>query len=172
MELIGKKKFVNTILDKNSKIFVVHVATLKSTKKVEMSIYLFHVVQVATLQLNKALTKILAKYTNYADIFLCNLAMELPKNMGINKHVIELINEKQPSYKPIYALNLMVLETLKTYIEIHLKTEFIWLSKSFIGIPSFWIKSVMVVSVYVLIIEVSITWLLKIGTHYLWLTNP
>ena len=37
---------------------------------------------------------------------------------------------KQPLYGLIYILNLIELETLKTYIEIHLKTRFIWPFKS------------------------------------------
>ncbi len=48
----------------------------------------------------------------------------------MNEHAIELIDEKQPFYKPIYALSLVELKTLKTYIETHLKTGFIRSSKS------------------------------------------
>ncbi len=56
--------------------------------------------------------------------------MELPENTGINEHAIKLINKKQPPYGPIYALSPVELETLKAYIETHLKTGFIWPSKS------------------------------------------
>ena len=56
--------------------------------------------------------------------------MELPENIGINKHAIELKVGKQPSYGPIYSLRPVKLETLKTYIETYLKTGFIWPSKS------------------------------------------
>ncbi len=56
--------------------------------------------------------------------------MELPENTNMNKHIIELIEGKQPPYGPIYALNPIELETLKTYIKTHLKTRFIWPSKS------------------------------------------
>ena len=56
--------------------------------------------------------------------------MKLPKNTGINKHAIELYNGKQPLYRPIYSLEPIELETLKTYIKTHLKTGFIWPSKS------------------------------------------
>ncbi len=51
--------------------------------------------------------------------------MELPENTGMNKYAIKLINNTQPFYKPIYALSLMELETLKTYIKTHLKIGFI-----------------------------------------------
>ncbi len=51
--------------------------------------------------------------------------MELPKNTDMNEHAIKLIEGKQPPYGPLYALNLVELETLKTYIKTHLKTGFI-----------------------------------------------
>ena len=51
--------------------------------------------------------------------------MELPENIGINKHAIKLIKEKQLSYKSIYALNPVELEILNAYIKTHLKTGFI-----------------------------------------------
>ena len=49
----------------------------------------------------------------------------------MNKHVIEFIEKKQLPYRPIYALSLVELGTLKVYIETYLKTGFIQLSKSF-----------------------------------------
>ncbi len=61
--------------------------------------------------------------------------MELPENTGMNEHAIELIDGKQPLYGPIYALSPVELETLKAYIETHLKTGFIQPSKSLAGAP-------------------------------------
>lgn len=55
--------------------------------------------------------------------------MELSKNTGINKNIIQLIEDNQPLYEPIYTLSLIELETLKGYIKTHLKIVFIWLSK-------------------------------------------
>lgn len=46
-------------------------------------------VQVAVLQQDRALIEILLKYTDYADIFLYNLAIELLENTSINKHAIK-----------------------------------------------------------------------------------
>ncbi len=66
--------------------------------------------------------------------------MELPENIGINKHIIELIDRKQPPYGPIYAFSLVKLETLKAYIETDLKTGFIRPSKSLVGAPIFFDK--------------------------------
>ena len=51
----------------------------------------------------------------------------------MNEHVIEQIDEKKLPYGLIYTFSLMELETLKTYIETHLKPGFIWPSKFFAG---------------------------------------
>ena len=66
--------------------------------------------------------------------------MELLENTNINEKAIELIEGKQPPYGPIYSLRPVELETLKTYIETHFKTEFIWPSNSLAGAPIFFNK--------------------------------
>ena len=57
--------------------------------------------------------------------------MDFPKNTKINKHTIELEESKQPSFGPIYNLNPVELETLKTSIKTNLANSFIRSSKSF-----------------------------------------
>ncbi len=109
-------------MDENSKTLVLHILALNI---IELLILSFRAAQIAALQWNKVPTKILAKYSDYADVFFPELAMELPENMEMNEYDIELIDGKQPSYGPIYAFSLVELETLKAYIEIHLKTGFI-----------------------------------------------
>ena len=78
----------------------------------------------------KAPTKVLVKYLNFADVFSPDLAFELPKHTRINDHAIELVNGQQKLYGPIYNVGLMELETLKAYIEINLANGFIKPSKS------------------------------------------
>lgn len=56
--------------------------------------------------------------------------MKIPKNIGMNRHVIELVENKQPLYGFIYTFSQVELKTLKTYIKTHLKIQFIQLSKS------------------------------------------
>ena len=97
--------------------------------------HLLQVAQIAALKQDEALTKVLSKYVDYADVFLFDLAIELSKNTGINKNTIELQDGKQPPYRPIYSLKPMKVETFKTYIEIHLKTGFIQPSKSLPDAP-------------------------------------
>lgn len=55
----------------------------------------------------------------------------------MNKYTIELIENKKLSYKPIYYLDLVKLETLKTEIKIYLKTRFIQSFKFFTSIIIF-----------------------------------
>lgn len=57
--------------------------------------------------------------------FLKNKALVLPEQTDLNEHAIELENNKQSRYRPIYNLGLVELKTLKTYIKTYLKTGFI-----------------------------------------------
>ncbi len=145
VELIDKREFVKAILDGNSETFVVHVSTLEISTA--MPIHLSRVfqlqddlAQIAALWWDKGPTEIPAKYSDYADVFSSDLAIELLENISMNKHAIELIKEKQPPYRFIYALSQVELEMLKTYIKIHLKTGFIWPYKSLARAPIFFDK--------------------------------
>ena len=89
VELIDKKEFAKTALDEESKIFVVHVAALEAPVA-GMTIYSLQKAQILALIQDETLTKVLSEYADYADVFSFDLAMELPKNIGINKDAIEL----------------------------------------------------------------------------------
>lgn len=141
VELINKREFAKVALDENSNTYIVYVATLVATKADSIKFHPSQASQLVVLQWSKTSTKILAKYTDYADIFLFHLAMEFPENSNINEHTIELIEGKQPLYGSIYALNLVELEIFKAYIKTHLKTRFIWLFKSPAGAPIFFDKN-------------------------------
>ena len=81
--------------------------------------------QIGALLFGKALIKVPAKYFKYSDIFLVENVAKLLENTKINKHAIKLIEGKQPSFKLIYGLRPVELETLKTYIKINLVNSFI-----------------------------------------------
>lgn len=95
------------------------------TTLLAISIHLSREIYLGLLFANKALTKVLTKFSKYADIFSLNLAIGLLKHIGMNNHPIELQNNKQLPYSLIYTLGQVELKTLKTYIETHLKPEFI-----------------------------------------------
>ena len=134
-----------------SKTFVVHVAFFNLTPR----IHLDRAAQVASLLTKKV--RILDKYSDFADVFSELKALVLPKRTKLNKYVIDLEDGKQPPYRPIYSLGSVKLETMKTYIKTHLKTGFIWPSKSLAGTPILFDKSLTVAFIYVWIIWASIT---------------
>ncbi len=126
VEMIDKYKFAKTALDGNSEIIGVHVTALEVP---EPAVHPSRALLLAALQLYKAPNEISLEYADYSDVFLFDLAMELPMNTGINKHSIEFVGSKQPPNGLINSLSQVELETLMTYIETHLKTGFIRLSK-------------------------------------------
>ena len=148
VELINKKEFTKVALNKESETFIVHVAALEAPLA-GMTIHPSRKAQISGLIQDEAPTKVPPKYANYADVFSFDLAMELPKNTNINKYAIELQDDKQSPYEPIYSLGLIELETLKIYIKAHLKTGFIQLFKSSAAILYCWIRSQTVASAYV-----------------------
>ena len=99
---------------------MVHVASLTS----KMLIYPAQKAHIALL-IAKEVT-VPAEYLDFVDVFLKESADVLPKHIEINKHAIELEDGKQPPYRPIYSLDPVELETLKTYIETNLANSFIW----------------------------------------------
>ena len=64
------------------------------------------------------------EYIKYFDIFSNSNTVELPSHEPTN-YIIDLLDEKQSSYDPIYSLNEVELNTLKDYIEINLTNDFI-----------------------------------------------
>lgn len=81
---------------------------------------------------DETLTEIPIKYFEYVDVFLLNPMIGLLEHIGMNNYTIKLKKGKQSFDYLIYSLRPVRLEILKTYIEIHLKTGFIQISKSLI----------------------------------------
>ncbi len=86
--------------------------------------------QIAHLKANEAPTEVPSEYTDFANVFSPKLAAELPEHTGINDHAIELVDDQQPPYGPIYHFEPVELETLTAYIENNLASGFIRPSKS------------------------------------------
>lgn len=123
VQIINLKKFAKVVLDPKQKTFVVYIAIFF----VELiKVHSDHKVQIGALITNKALIIILAKYLDFADIFLKKSTTVLPKHTEINTYaLINLEKDKQPLYGPIYSLELVELKTLKIYIETKLANGFI-----------------------------------------------
>ena len=113
-----------------NKTFVVYVVIQEQEK---MPMHFKKQTQVRALLFDKALIEILTKYSDYNNIFLVENIAKLSENTRMNKHAVKLEEGKQLSFRPIYNLKLVELETLKIYIKTNLANGFIWLFKSPIG---------------------------------------
>ena len=80
------------------------------------------------------------EYSDFADVFLEKSANILSKRTGAKKHIIELEEGKQPSYRPIYSLGPVELKTFKTYIKTNLGNGFIQASKLPAGAPILFVR--------------------------------
>ncbi len=123
VELIGKKEFAAAALDLEYEAFVVYIAALSVDLGNKM--HPSRRAQIAHLKADEAPTEVPSKYADFVDVFLPKLAVELPEHTGNNDHAIELVDDRQPPYGPIYSLTPMELETLKAYIENNLVSGFI-----------------------------------------------
>ena len=76
-------------------MFVVYVASLNFIvlpSSSPLNAHPFRRPQIAGLIVKKALTKISAEYSDFADIFSSNLVSKLPKHTRINNYAIELVD--------------------------------------------------------------------------------
>ena len=135
MELVSRKEFAAAALDPEHETYIVHVASLCSTSLTSLDVHPSREPQISDLIAEEAPTKILAKYSDFADIFPPDLAIELPEHTEINTYATDLEKGKQSPYGPIYSLGPVEIETLKTYIETNLANGFIRPSKSPAGAP-------------------------------------
>ena len=129
VEIIDKREFGAAALNVNNETFVVHGAAL--AEPTIMSIHPSCQAQVAALTSKK--TGIFAEYSDFSNIFSSDFAVELPKHIGINDHPVNLLDNKQLFYSPIYSLGTIELENLKTYIKANLASSFIRPSKFLAG---------------------------------------
>lgn len=136
MELVGKKEFAAIAFNPKDKTFVVHVTSFASTNDVHFSCR----AQIAFLKVDEASIIISSEYFDFVDIFSLELIAELLGHMRINNHTINLIDGKQPLYRPIYNLGPLDMETLETYIKTNLAHGFIRPSKSSASTPILFVQ--------------------------------
>ena len=136
IKLVGKKEFAVAALDLEHETYVVHIGSVSfdvssSSSPLELDVHSSRKLQVSGLIAEEAPTMVLAKYSDFADVFSPDLLSELPKHIRINDHAIEPVEScQQPSYRPIYSLKPVKLENLKAYIETNPANSFIKPSKS------------------------------------------
>lgn len=66
---------------------------------------------------NEACILISSKYADFADVFSPNLVAKLLKYIEINNNPVNLVEGQYPPYGPIYSLEWVKIENLKTYIK-------------------------------------------------------
>lgn len=91
VELINNKEFAVTALDKNTKTFILYVATLSA---LEIKIHSFCKIQLGLLLAGKAFIRILPEYLDYTNIFLFDLLIKLLENTNMNEYIIKLVKGK------------------------------------------------------------------------------
>ena len=94
---MGKKEFAAAAFDPEHKIYIVYVGLVSSNvspsfSPLELNIHPFRKPQVSGLITKEALTKVPAKYLDFADVFFLDLAFKLPEQTRINNQAIELVN--------------------------------------------------------------------------------
>ncbi len=112
---------------------MVHVTGLSIDSGDEM--HLSKRIQIAHLKADEAPTKVPSEYADFADVFSPKLTVELLEHTEINDHIIELVDDRQPLYDPIYSLKPVELEILKVYIKNNLASGFIRPSMSLAKAP-------------------------------------
>ena len=105
VEIIDKKEFTAAALNGDDETSIVHVPAL--AKPTTMPIYSSRQAQVAVLTSKE--TEIPTEYSNFSDFFSSNSTAELPEHTGINNHPIDLLDDKQSPFGPIYSLKLVEL---------------------------------------------------------------
>ncbi len=91
VELIRKKEFAAIALDPEYETFIVHVAALNVDS--DDKVYLSKKAQIAQVKVDEASAKVPSKYPDFADIFSPKLDVELSKQMRINDHAIEFVDD-------------------------------------------------------------------------------
>ncbi len=104
VELIKKKEFAAVALDPEHEAFIVHVAALSIDS--DNKVHPLRKAQIVHLKADEAPFEVPSKYADFVDVFSPKLAAKLLELTRINNYAIELIDDPQPPYGPIYSLRL------------------------------------------------------------------
>lgn len=101
VKLINWKKFLALAINSTKKIFVIYIAILKISRPALIIIYFLRVVQVASLQTNKASFKKFFWVFGLYLRFLANFTIKLLEYNSQNYYAIKMVKDKQPLYGSI-----------------------------------------------------------------------
>lgn len=91
MELVQKKEFITTAVDRKNETVIIHIATLAHSSS---NVHSSRRAYIVSLKANKIFITILNEYADFTDVFLPDLADELLEYTRINDHVIHLIDSQ------------------------------------------------------------------------------
>lgn len=128
-------------------------------------------VQIAVLITDKAFVTVLAKYSDFANDFSKKSATILLEYTKINIYFINLEKDKQLYYGPIYNLEPLKLETLKTNTKTNLTNSFIQSFKFLARAPILFDKKLNRTFSFISIIGASIKLSSKTGNYFYLLIN-
>ena len=131
IELSDAEDWAEEAIDEANQVYVMHV------KHIPESVTMPSAPQ---SEENKSVEPTIPKaYNEFIDVFSEESANVLPKH-GKQDHAIDLMDDKQPPYGPIYNLSETELTTLRQYIDKNLASQFIRPSKSPAGAPILFVK--------------------------------
>ena len=136
VNIIESENFAELAINKDADCFAIHASQVVSAN--EPSMHQDRQDHIARANVARTVN-LPSEYIEYFDIFSDSDAAELPSH-GPTNHIIDLIDEKQSSYDPIYSLNEVELNTLRGYIETNLTNDFIRPSTSPTGSPILFVK--------------------------------
>ncbi len=136
VNIIEPEDFAELAINKDADCFAIHASQVVSAN--EPSVHQDRQDHIARANVARTVD-LPPEYVEYSDVFSDSGAAELPSH-GPADHAIDLIDEKQPPYGPIYSLNEVELDTLRGYIETNLANGFIRPSTSPAGSPILFVK--------------------------------
>lgn len=139
VELTDAETFAEKITDTANKVYVMHVKYIPDSDTPGPPGQATSAMDLKQQDFDDSEVLLPPAYQDFAEVFSDADANKLPEH-GLHDHAIDLIDERQPPYGPVYNLSEVGLTVLRQYIDKHLANKFIRPSKSPAGAPILFIK--------------------------------
>lgn len=134
MDFIKPEEFIQQALEKFAQVYICHVIMIEDCSPY---MQLSQTIQISTAIAQWVILR--EAYKNFKDVFSIENAGYLTPHKD-HDHAIDLIDNKQPPYGPIYQLSKKELSIFWAYIDKYLANRFIKPSKSVANTPIFFIS--------------------------------
>ena len=129
VELIEPEDVIQQVLEESAQAYLCHVIMIEGCPP---QVHLSRIARISSATTEPV--KIPEAYNDFEDVFSTKNAGHLPVHED-HDHAIDLVDDKQPPYGPIYSLSENELSILRAYIDKNLANGFIRPSKSPAGAP-------------------------------------